>query len=531
MKKSKLTSIAAILLAVAMLLAMAACGDKENAEGSPNPNSNADNGAASEVTMILPSDTATLAPFEGESGGRAYTLNTFYERLGVMDQRGEDLTLVLLKSYEKVADKEYKLVLYDNIYDIAGNHITASDVKYCYDIAKEKTVFQSLVSFDRMEVEDDEDEYTLTMYLKEETMGVLINVLQAVPIVSQAAYEASEDGYVSNPIGTTGYKCTSFVEGSGYTAEWVGTWRSEDQPAPISFSHTVDKINYLYIAETSQMRMALENGDADVCFNLLASDLDKFRQTDGFEVNEDIDNRITIAFYNCAEGKAFSDIHLRKAASYAIDREAINEFVFNGLAAMPNAVCGVNLIDYNKDWDTDGYYDYDVDAAKAEFEQADYDGRTITIMTTTNADFKAEAELIATYLEAIGIKCKLSVMEDSLIESTASDADAWDIYLGPRGSEDYMCNIWMRWVPADNYDGVTQNFVDDAKLQDYYNKIMNVETYSVDLVNEASQYLEDQCYAYTILQAPTYCTYNSNLISAIALNYKAFPLANAFTYN
>lgn len=533
MGKNKMKMVVAILCALALIFALTGCGSTEGAEESPSasgtPSDSGSEGMADEVTMILPADTATLAPFEGQNGGRTYCINTFYETLGVMDQRGEELSLVLLKSCEETSPCEYELVLWDNIFDTAGNHITASDVKYCFDTCQELTAYNGFLSaLDHMEITGD---YTLTMYLKEEQMGALILIMQNVPIISQAAYEADPDSFVTRPIGTTGYVCTDFVEGYGFTAEYVGTWHEDEQPTGVSFAHTVQKINYIYLNETSQMRLALQNGDADVCFSLATTDLDTFRNADGFSVNEDIDNRVTLLLFNCDEGKLTSDIHLRKAISYAIDRTSINEFVFDGLGALPNSCAGVKLIDYNSAWDTDGYYDFSVEDAKAELALSSYSNETITLLTTTNADLKSEAELIATYLKEVGINCAVKAMEDSLVESTASSSDEWDIWLSPRGAEDYMVNVWTRFVSADSYGGKTQNFVDDSRLQEYFNQMLAAETYSVELVNEASQYMEDMCYAYAIVQAPTFAVYNSSLIQSLALNYKAFPLANAFVYN
>lgn len=484
---------------------------------------------AEEVTVILPTDTATLAPFEGSNGGRSYMLNTFYEYLGIMDSRGEDVTLVLAKSYTKVEPLVYEIEIYDYIYDTAGNHITAADIAYCYNICLEKSSFQALVSLDTVEVVD---EYTLHFILNAETMGVLTNILQAVPIISQTAYENSDDGMVANPIGTTGYVCTSFTAGSGLTCEYQGTWQDPELICN-SFARNVRIINYVYIAEASQMRIALETGEADLCFSLPSTDLQQFStgaSSDVYDIYKGSESKVIRILFNGSDDNSCSDTALRQAISYAIDRESINTIVYGGAGILPNSLCSVLLSDYNADWDADGYYDYSIENAMEKLEESNYNGETIRILTSSTWNLKTMAELVATYLETIGIKAEVLTYEDSQAESLAADPSAWELYICQKGSEDYMVNDWMRWVPASTYNGVTQSFIDDEQLQTYYKEMADVNTYSIEIVNEAHQYLEDMCYGYALMQAPSYAVYNNSLISEIVISYKGYPLANGFNY-
>lgn len=537
----KLNKLLALLLAAVMMLGLlAGCGSTDTG-GPTGPTSTAgptgsgggDDGNASgrgrEVTMILGNDSPSLAPFYGQSGGLKYAFDTIYETLGIMDQRGEDITLVIAKSCEKADYAQYEIEIWDNVYDTAGNNITAEDVKFCYDNCAALTVFTNFLgAYDHIEVTGN---YTLTLYLKEERVGGLLNALQGVPIVSKAAYEADPDSYITNPKGTTGYVVTDFTEGYGFTCEFKGSWHDEGQAETISFAHTVDKINYIYISETSQVRMALENGDADIAYNVATDDLDVFRNSDHFKVNEDIDNRVTQLLYNGSEGTPCADIHFRKAVAYALNRQEINEFVYGGKAALPNAVSGIYLIDYNKTWDNEDYYNYNVEKAKDELAQSSYSGENIRILMSDSATNKSIGTLMITYLDAIGVTAEIVAVADAVVENNAEDPTVWDLYLSPRGAEDYTANMWKHFADINAFGGTTQGFVYDEKLQNYYETMINAETWSQTITDEASAYLRDECYVFAILQAPSYCVYNSDMIKSINLNYKAYPLPNAFEYN
>lgn len=535
----------ALFLVLALCVMCVACNNATPSEESADPNQSSPvsnqappytasdvapaayipEGVADKVRMILPADTSTLSPFEGENGGRGYILNTFYERLGIMDVRGEEMVLVLAKSVTQPKALTYDVEIYDYIYDTAGNHLTASDIVFCYNECLGLATVEALESVDKVEVTGD---YTLRITLKKETMGVLLKVMQAVPIVSEAAYKASADKMATEPVGTTGYVCTKFISGSGLTCELKNVWQ---KPELISntFARNVKTIEYMYIAETSQVRIALETGLADIAFSLAATDLEKFDTgsfSDQYDIHTDLDNRVLRLVYNGDESNICNDLALRQAIAYAIDRQSINNIVYAGKAEMPNALGSVLLSDYNPAWDSDGYYDYSVDDARAKLAESGYNGQTIRFITSANADYKTVAELIVTYLEAVGISCSLEVKEEQATESIIADPSAWDLYICPRGAEDYMVNDWMRWVPASLFNGTTQFHLADPKVQEYYDTMQDVNTYSKDVTNEASQYMEDQCYAYALTQAPVYIVYSNATISDVVVNYKAWPLAN-----
>jgi len=90
-----------------------------------------------EVDIAIGADPADLSPFVGMSMGRIAVLKTIYEYLIEVDSMGGKAVPMIAKSWEKTGDKLYKVTIFDNVFDSAGNHITAADVAWSYNTAKE----------------------------------------------------------------------------------------------------------------------------------------------------------------------------------------------------------------------------------------------------------------------------------------------------------------------------------------------------------------------------------------------------------
>ena len=177
-----------------------------------------DTAVAEEYVIGLPGDPADFQPYSSASSGRMYTMPMLYEYLAVSDSTGPDgFVGVIMKDYEQVDELTYRITIYDNVYDTNGNHITAEDVVWCYNTCKEIGKTSKIKKMDVMTTVDD---YVVEMKLNSNAVGALLNLMVGtVPIVSKASYEASPDGMILTPVGTTGYVLTSYESGSSCIPE------------------------------------------------------------------------------------------------------------------------------------------------------------------------------------------------------------------------------------------------------------------------------------------------------------------------
>ena len=124
----------------------------------------------------------------------------------------------------------------------------------------------------------------------------------------------------------------------------------------------------------------------------------------------------TTILLNCHEGSVFHDNqNLRLAVLHAIDFDQVRiaasgDFGFQGSDIAP-AICG----DYNKEWDNEPYYEYNVDTAKEYLQKAGYTpgntGLKIHFMCKTMAPQMAAVAVVSLPLFLVFIFLRKYIMK------------------------------------------------------------------------------------------------------------------------
>jgi len=177
--------------------------------------------------------------------------------------------------------------------------------------------------------------------------------------------------------------------------------------------------------------------------------------------------------------KIFHDIRFREALSLGIDRKAINDAAFFGLAVPGQWAPHPMSIFYKEEW---GRYcaDYDVERANSLLDEMGLkwdsehkwrlrpDGRTLEILLESGHGSKPEAtvgELLAAQWEKIGVKLALRIekcvherLRNDLCEllTTTPTSTGWvDLAFG--SPEPYFWGLgegWNNWLRTDGKEGV-----------------------------------------------------------------------------
>lgn len=105
------------------------------------------------------------------------------------------------------------------------------------------------------------------------------------------------------------------------------------------------------------------------------------------------------------EREPFTDVRVRKAMNYAINRETLIEIVMNGRATPAKGVLPPGMFGYNPDL---AGYNYDPAKAKQLLEEAGYpDGFTVTLQYNTSLGHKRIAEALQAQYAQVGIDLQL----------------------------------------------------------------------------------------------------------------------------
>jgi ABC-type transport system substrate-binding protein len=450
------------------------------------------------VNAATPADPGDLGPWVGMSFGRITVLHTLYEYLFDLAKAGEPLTPYIAKSYEKTGDKTFVVTLFDNVYDSAGNHITAADAAYSYNTAMQMGNLRPLGGIESVTATGD---YTVEFVLKTEPgKGDLEKVLCEAPIVSQKAYEASADKFATKPITTSPYVLTEYVPGSTLTFEArPDYWQTDKSQGPKYNAANVQKIVYQIITEPAQHAIALQTGSADVSGFISSADAAQFKDNPDYSLFTFLDNLTQLIVFNGSEGNPFTNKELRQAVAYAIDTAAMCEAVSPGACAPAHTIGNGNFGGYMTQWDTEPYYDYDLAKAKELFAASGHQPGDLKVKLLAQNDGRSGlmAQIIQSQLKEIGIEVEISQVEASVFNQLKADPTAFDMSIDAAAGGDFIVNPWQLVYDQNRNNGTTGGFVKDDQLQALLDKA--VTDFTPEALDAFQQYQKEQVYDYGLL--------------------------------
>ena len=521
---------------------LTACGSASTAASSTAAGStaaSAASGAAHKtadgktvVRVGINSDPASFGPFESGGNGKNATYSTLYEPLAEYQGVGGEVKGVVAKEWTQVDDYTYDLTIYDNVKDTAGNAITGEDIAWMLQTAKDSGNFNDFRYVDSVTQTGD---YTVRIVMNSNIIGQFAKVLQVVRVVSKAAYEASPDQMATDPVGTSHYKLVNYVSGSEYDFEKTDSyWQTDESLFDMYQQANVDRIEYYYIAEDSQLAIALESGTVDMVCGLSYTESQRFMEggasASGFMVQKDLQNLSQVLFFQCSDNSPCSNAKLRQAILYAIDKQGLIDGAVSGQGVVCATFGGNMFSDYQAKWESEPMYDYDLDKAKSLLTESGFDtSKTLRIVLNGNSIRKSIAQIMQGYLAQIGITCEIDSYEDSLFNTYKSDETAYDILLDNCGASDYLMTIWRGKFDNKAYKtGGTINGVYDDELQ---KRIEACETtHTADDMDAFHQYLYSSAYAVGLFNAQMF-TVAFSQCKAIMLDCKQFLNVASCTYD
>lgn len=532
----------ALLLSLAMVLSMAACGSGSNEPAKEEPAAEAGQ-AAEEVSGSTPADSMTIGmtldpesfnPWLMANDARQQVFyNKIYETLAFLLPDGSR-EYVIAKSVEANGEGCYKVILHDNIFDSNGNQITASDIVFSYEqcFATGQLAW-GIKYLDRFEIVND---FELDMYLNQESAVALDMVLKTCHIVDEDSYNASPDGMATTPVGTGPYVLESYVPGSEVVLTAREDYWQQDEAlqATSGTQGSVKTVTYKVISDTSQLALALEMGDIDASINIAVADLDTFLNEDrtpkeGYNVVQTLGALLYYVAYNCSDNSPLKDQAVRQAVSYAIDMEAIAAGLYGNDGSVAHTNSSVYYSDYDESLNDHIPYKYDVEKAKQLLADAGYAEGDITLELICNTEFMyaQTASMIQAYLKEVGINVNISTYESAMFNTLINDPTAFDMYMNCTMSLNTPGRMGL--FDLNGYStGVNGVFVNDPVLQEKFNAANLATSYGKDTVTDLLNYVEEMAYNYPMYYAYNYLITTDNVTDIVYDRNNAF-VPNACT--
>jgi len=227
------------------------------------------------------------------------TVVTFYLKEGVTFHDGSDFNAEVLKWWFEEMVKEDGTVAY------MYNAITAIEVI---------------------------DDYTIALHL-DGPFPALFYYLSGLwgCIMSQEQYESlGPDEYATNPSGTGPFMLEEWVPNERLVLvknpdyNWAAEWTGHEGPA------NIDKIVYRIIPEDASRMIELEAGNTDLLFEAPWREVATYRDDPNYQVVQVPD--ATIWFIGMhVNAPIVADLRTRQAIGHAIDRDLIQETLYQGL--------------------------------------------------------------------------------------------------------------------------------------------------------------------------------------------------------
>jgi peptide/nickel transport system substrate-binding protein len=406
----------------------------------------------------------------------------------------------LAKSWERVNDTQWKFHLREGVKFHDGKELTADAVKWSVERAlKVDPTLKELTKINTIEVADKN-----TVVFNTDVPYAAFPASLEYPglAIASPSSEINEKGAMTKPIGTGSFKLEKWDTATG-TVDLVRNdsyWGTKPK---------LEKITIKAIPDPSSRSMAVEKGEVDFTCDVPYGDIDRLKKTSGVKVDIQPTARVYRLSFGKLNGTPYSDVRVRKAINYAIDRNVIAEKTLHGAAAPAVGPFLPSIKWANKNLKGDSYDPQKAKALLAEAGWKDVDGDgilekngekfSITLYTyPQRPGLPPMAEAIQSMLKDIGIKAEVRVMDSNAIKGQIKDKDMQlaayatamvpdpDFYLRRTYYSKGTYNTWG--YSNSEMDSLLEQGLktfDEGKRQEIYNKVQEMAVDDVPVIHVA----------------------------------------------
>jgi peptide/nickel transport system substrate-binding protein len=391
---------------------------------------------------------------------------SFCDKLFDIDEK---LNIVpqLALSHETSADgKEVTIKLRPGVKFHDGETFDAEAAKYSID--RHLTLPGSfrkpeLASIDRVDVVDP---LTIKLVLKAPFSPLIAQLTdRAGMMVSPKAAKEAGDKFGLRPVCAGPYKFVERVQQDRMVFEkFADYWNKENV--------FIDRIVFLPIVDATVRLANLKSGGLDLIERVLATDIKDVRADSRLKLSTAIElgyQGITLNIgKDKAKGPLSQSAKVRQALDLSIDREAINQVVFNGEFKPGNQWVNPDHPYYQKAFPIRGR---DVAKAKALLKEAGVSSPvTVDFMVPKGAETEAVAQVVQSMAAETGFDMKIRVTEfaTSLKQAEAGEYQAYMLAWSGRIDPDGNSYVFLRTGAPQNYsawsNAEADKALDDARL-------------------------------------------------------------------
>ncbi|MDG4831592.1 ABC transporter substrate-binding protein [Solwaraspora sp. WMMD1047] len=410
----------AALAAVTLMTAACSSGESVDVDGEGDGNA-----TGGELVVAISSEPDSLDVHTSTASPTFLVLENVYDTLV---EPAPDLSFQPALATEwKVSDDllTWTFTLREGVKWHDGTAFSADDVVASFKRIMDTEVAANAWRFESVDEVRKVDDRTVEFALNRPTPNLLANVggFKGMAIVPPSAIEGNT--LATAAVGTGPFKFVSYTPGDRVVLE--------ANPDYWGDGPFVDRVEFRFIAEATTAMTNLRTGDVHITNNVPPQEIDALTENDQVEVGQLASNDYW--YFTCNfDRKPFDNRDVRRALSYAIDREAIAQAAFFDAATpVQSAMPPGNF------WATDyAPFSHDPDRARQLLAGAGVSGLTVDLMLTNEFPHTLQAaEVLAAQWKEVGVETNIRTL----------DFASW---LDEQGKGAYDCYV-LGWL--NNLDG------------------------------------------------------------------------------
>lgn len=386
-------SLVAFILSI-VLIALSTIGPPVGAQPDPAAGGRLRIAQSAEPPMLDPSSTTVTA-------ATSIVHHNVLEGLVKVDDTGA-LLPALARSWDVSPEAlTYVFHLRDDVLFHDGTPFTAADVKAKFERALQPDSGHTNAHYySHIASIETPDDYTVVFHMHDPDAEFLYNLARPDSVIFP---DGGGPAMGAAPIGTGPFRLKQWVRGSHIRLE-----RFEDYYVPAL--PYLDEVTFRFITDPNAQVAALLAGDVDaVAAAATAEQALRVQRTAGFKVIEaTTTNTVVLAINNSRS--PLDDVRVRRALSYAVDREEVMlgaEFGFGAPIGSHMSPAEPYYADLTE------LYPHDPNQARQLLAEAGYgDGLRLTLSLPHQYAYAVRAgELIADQLSRVGVRIDIELVE------------------------------------------------------------------------------------------------------------------------
>ncbi len=457
------------------------------------------------VVVGIQQDIDSLDPHKATAAGTKEILFNIFEGLVKPDENGNLIGAVASDYTVSEDGLKYTFTLRDNVKFHGGAVVTAEDVKYSLERVSgllDGTPMMSTMS--TIQAVDILDEKTVQVTVDSANTELIYSFVAAI-IPAGSGEDAG-----ATPIGTGPFSFVSYTPQEGIVVAKNPEYWQEGLPY-------LDQVEFKIVGSADTALLELQGGSIDLYAYLTDSQAQAL--ADSFQIEASASNVVQALFLNNTE-QPLDDVRVRQAICYALDRDAINDFVGGGRGTLISSAMLPTLKDYYVDLNEVYGTGANVEKAKELLADAGFpEGFDLEITIPSNYPFHMQTgEVVVEQLKAVGINATIQ----------AVDWDTWleDVYKGRKYQatiSGITCDMTPGYLLNRFQTDSSKNFINFQSEE--YDEVYKKAQAALDLTEKAQHYatlqqiLVDQA-GTAFLQVPA----NTTAISPGIAGYKFYPI-------